>query len=60
MVSTIEAVQSLDVHVIEEALLSTVYSTFYSNMTFDENHQANMVLLVWQVNAHRIKLCGEV
>jgi hypothetical protein len=49
LVATIEATQSLDSDVIEQALLSTVYSTFYSNITFNENHQADMVMLVWQV-----------
>ena len=49
LVATIEATQSLDSNVLQQAMASTVYSTFYANISFNENHQANMVLLGWQV-----------
>ena len=49
LVATIEASQSLDPDVISQHISSTSYSTFYANISFDSNNQANMVMLVWQV-----------
>ena len=49
LVATMEKTQSLDSDVIQDALSRTSFSTFYANMTFDDNRQGSMELLILQV-----------
>ena len=51
LLATIESTQSLDSGDIALALASRTFNTFYSNISFDENHQIDMNVLVYQVSA---------
>lgn len=49
LVASIEAAQSLDADVLAAQLSSRSFATFYANLTFDDNHQGVLDLLVRQV-----------